>query len=511
MGIFKNYSAQNKNLKNENEILRNRILKLEESQSNAKDSFALELLNSTTIAIVLADVNEKIIEVNTEYASRFGKSREELHNTNIYAEYPEDIAKVRRQMFQKVLETKLPHTFIDNREGLWNLHQMNPIKNSKGEIVRIAIYGLNITEQRKAEIELEKSEKLFNTTVNSLSDYIHVIDKDFRILLANEACINQNKLIGFPTAIINKKLMEVYPFDNKKILDEYKEVFENGEILSTQEILSFNGKEYYTETKKIPLFENGEITRIITAIKDITHIKVAEKELEEALVTRDKFLSILAHDLINPINAVWGISEILKNEFDTLLPEKKTRFISAICDSLKQTSTLLENLLTWSRSQRNQISYLPEELKVGDLVEESITLLKNSATQKEISIVIQGNKTNKIIADKDMLGTVIRNLLSNAIKFTNRGGTITIGHKKADAGEIEIFVKDNGIGIVATNIAKLLKIDEDFMSVGTEKERGTGLGLILCQDFLRKHNSNLNIKSEEGSGSTFSFRVSAAN
>ena len=170
---------------------------------------------------------------------------------------------------------------------------------------------------------------------------------------------------------------------------------------------------------------------------------------------------------------------------------------------------MLDNLLAWSRSQRNQLSFNPVETEVLQLFHNSIEILMNTADYKEINIEIEGNESFIITADAEMISTVIRNLVSNAIKFTPRGGKIIIGYLRPNDNSIEIYIKDNGVGISSINQQKLMKLGEGYTELGTEREKGTGLGLLLCKEFLKFHKSKLEIQSQEGKGSRFSFMLKA--
>jgi len=235
-------------------------------------------------------------------------------------------------------------------------------------------------------------------------------------------------------------------------------------------------------------------------------------QLGELNATKNKLFSIIAHDLRSPFNSMLGFSKILDEEFENYDTEEKKKFISIINKGLQSSYKLLENLLSWSRLQRGTIHFKPEKINLYLLFKETSELLNQSAVNKSIKLINQITENIFIDADPDMLSTIIRNLLSNAIKFTPKGGEIkvTVNLTKTTNNQdlVEIKIKDNGIGIPKEVQTKLFDIGENTQTKGTEDESGTGLGLILCKEFVEKHNGNIWVESEEGKGSDFNFTLS---
>jgi signal transduction histidine kinase len=225
-------------------------------------------------------------------------------------------------------------------------------------------------------------------------------------------------------------------------------------------------------------------------------------ELEKVNTTKDKFFSIIAHDLKNPFHAISGFSSLLKKSFDDLDDEKKKEFISMIESSSKSASALLENLLTWSRSQTNRIRFEPENIALQKIIENTFGLMEVTANKKNIALINTVSDTETAYADANMITTVIRNLISNALKFTNQGGSITVSaHKKGN--ETIISVADTGIGMPDHVAKKIFRIESQHTTDGTSGESGTGLGLIICNEFVEKNNGKIKVESQEGEGSKF--------
>ncbi len=236
----------------------------------------------------------------------------------------------------------------------------------------------------------------------------------------------------------------------------------------------------------------------------------SEEELRLLNATKDKFFSIIAHDLKNPFNSLLGFSELLKNDFESYNTEEVKRFIGIIYESSKHGFDLLENLLQWSRSQTGRIAFLPDLVSLRDIINGSVDLLKSSADNKEIKIYNELKDELEVFGDIEMLSTVFRNLISNAIKFTPRNGRIKIKSKR-NSKTVEVSVIDTGVGISEEKIPDLFRIDRQVSTFGTANEKGTGLGLILCKEFIDKHKGRIKVTSERKNGSEFKVILPAQN
>ncbi len=233
-------------------------------------------------------------------------------------------------------------------------------------------------------------------------------------------------------------------------------------------------------------------------------VAIKTAELNELNASKDKFFSIIAHDLKNPFNTIIGFSEMLQDAVLSNDPKIIYKYASMINISSVQTFRLLENLLEWANSQRGKISFVPVVFNISELVKEEFSMLDDMAKGKNIELKNNVPEILTIEADKNMIRTILRNLITNAIKFTHKNGKVevnTIMYKN----HLEISVSDNGVGMSKDIMDKLFKIDANLSSRGTENERGTGLGLFLCKEFVEKHGGKIWTESEEGKGSTFKF------
>lgn len=232
------------------------------------------------------------------------------------------------------------------------------------------------------------------------------------------------------------------------------------------------------------------------------------KQLQELNATKDKFFSIIAHDLKNPFNTLLGFSELLTNNIKSYSQAEIEEFISIIHQTSKNGFALLENLLEWSRSQTGRIKFTPDNISFYNIVELSLNMLESNAQKKEITLVNAVEKPGMAYADENMIRTVVRNIVSNAIKFTKTGGQVKVATSLKN-DKLQVDISDTGVGIRDQDIEKLFRIDKNHSTVGTENEMGTGLGLILCKEFILKNNGKIWVTSSVGQGSTFSFTIPA--
>ena len=232
----------------------------------------------------------------------------------------------------------------------------------------------------------------------------------------------------------------------------------------------------------------------------------SERKLKEAIGTKDKLFSIIAHDLRGPIGNFMGVMDILTNKSFKISEEDQKDFLEGSKDLSERTFNLLENLLNWSKSQTGSLSINPQKHNIQAIVKDTLSLLNPAAKNKSISIISTVDESVDAYFDAPTITTVIRNLISNAIKFTRPEGTITISSEYADE-MILISVSDNGVGITKDNIDKLFIVSKNVTTPGTKGEKGTGLGLILCKEFVEKNNGKIWAESETGKGTSFKFTI----
>ena len=235
----------------------------------------------------------------------------------------------------------------------------------------------------------------------------------------------------------------------------------------------------------------------------------SEQQLRDLNARKDKFFSIVSHDVKSVLVSAIGFSKLLVSDAETLPREMIKEFASHVHSSTTNTYDLLENLLTWTRMQTGRMYYQRAWHDVNDLIQNNIIMLRDNAARKGIELKRKEDRDAQVYADRNMINSVLQNLISNAIKFTERGGEVTVSTCTYDH-TVEISVRDNGVGITPENLEKLFRIDQNLSTPGTEDEEGTGLGLVLCKEMIEKHEGRIWAESELGRGSAFYFTLPCA-
>ena len=374
-------------------------------------------------------------------------------------------------------------------------------------------------ERDKAEEELFETKNYLENLINYANAPIIVWDAESKIRLFNKAF---EFLTGYShEEAIGKKLDFLFPKESIKDTHEKIEQTLSGDYWKSIEIpiLCKNNETRIVLWNSANIYDVDCQTLISTIAQgnDITEMKKAEEKLEkyasdlkELNATKDKFFGIIAHDLKNPFSSILVASELLYSEPDKFEPAKIELFSKILRDAAKSAYALLENLLEWSRTQTGNIEFNPQNVNITELISNNLTQVKVYATNKNIKLLSNVIDDVHIFADKNMLNTVIRNLLNNAVKFTNKGGKVVVDAKLSNK-VITLSVKDNGIGIPKKDIDKLFRIDTKYTNIGTANERGTGLGLLLCKEFVEKHGGQIWVESQIGKGSEFKFTIPLKN
>lgn len=231
-----------------------------------------------------------------------------------------------------------------------------------------------------------------------------------------------------------------------------------------------------------------------------------EANLRELNATKDKFFSIIAHDLKSPFNGILGFSNILNEQLKLKDYDGIEEYSAIIHQSSQRAMNLITNLIEWSRSQSGRMDFNPDYVEISSLLNEIYEISNVAAREKSISLKMEIPRHLSVLLDKEMISSVIRNLISNAIKFTHPGGEIIVRAELLNY-DLQISVKDTGVGIASQNLVKLFRIDETYSVTGTNNEKGTGLGLILCKEFVEKHKGKIWVESKVDKGSTFFFTI----
>jgi PAS domain S-box-containing protein len=360
-----------------------------------------------------------------------------------------------------------------------------------------------------AERALEKSEEKFRSIMENSSDAIFITNQKGKYVYSNKAA---SDMLGYSaTEIAGKTFADISPPDK---IEEYSDVFkhiltEGKKILTEIELLKKDGNFISTDLSAV-LLPDGTV---YGSCRDISERKKAElslRENEKQLIRlnadKDMFISILGHDLKSPFTSLLGLSGALLEDFNKLNNDEIVYYLNHINKAAQNTYNLLENLLNWTRAQSGKIPFNPQIISFDNICNNTIAVLFPGADAKSITINYNAADITEVFADIDMVKTILRNLVSNAIKFTNKNGVINISTIKTQRGTT-ISVSDNGIGIEPDNLAKLFDISQVLSTTGTSEETGTGLGLLLCKEFVEKHGGKIWVESEIGKGSIFYFSL----
>jgi signal transduction histidine kinase len=242
-------------------------------------------------------------------------------------------------------------------------------------------------------------------------------------------------------------------------------------------------------------------------LKDKTkELADANIQLKDLNSSKDKLFSIIAHDLKNPFSVILGYSKLLATQFQTFTEENRIKYVDRIFQSTKAVYNLLDNLLNWADTQINSLNLNREKVDLQQTIHDTIILLNENSAKKDLEITSNLSESLYVYADANMLSSVIQNLLTNAIKFTPHGGKIDIHLSKTNK-KVQVSIADSGIGMSEELVGNIFKIDKSTSRKGTNGERGTGLGLILCKEFITKNKGDIWVESKPEQGSTFYFTL----
>ena len=373
---------------------------------------------------------------------------------------------------------------------------------------------VEISERKRTEEALRESEKRFHSLFENMGEGVALHELEFedgkpvnyRIIDVNKSF---EKIIGARHLKVAGKLStDAYHVTSPPYLEEYSKVAINKRVIYFE--THFASLDKYFAISVAPWRENG----FATIFSDITERMIAEAEINlknEQLIKlnaeKDKFFSIIAHDLRGPLSTFLGLTEIMAKELPRLTMAEIQKIAERMMNSASSLYGLLENLLQWSQIRQGLIPFRPEELNLLSVFTDTIAMVMESAQKKKIKFTFDIRKDIIVFADKNILQTIIRNLVSNAIKFTPGGGKIKLSATIGADRSVEIAVSDSGIGMSQEIIENLFRIGLQTNRIGTDNEPSTGLGLLLCKEFVEKHKGQIRVESLEGKGSTFYFNL----
>ena len=489
-----------------------------ESEAELSNNYSLLRIAGETARFGgwIADLEDNKVIWSDEVAAIHGKPKgySPLISEAISYYAPECVDRI-KFVFSECVKNGTPYDeelVIINVVGdrIWVRVTGEAVRENNGKIVKIQGSFQDISEKKQAEEALRKSEELLSLFVKNSPIYAFIKEVTPTVSRVLKASENYKDMIGIAgSEMIGKTMYELFPaeFAAKITADDWT-IISEGKVLFMEEEL---GDRSYT-TIKFPISLGNENLLAGYTI-DVTERKRAEEalrkseaNLSELNATKDKFFSIIAHDLRSPFHNIVGFSNLLVRDAFAKNYERIEKYADIIQDSSIRAMELLKNLLEWSRSQTGRMEFSPEKLQVDEFIDGVIRSMILPAQFKNISICTNIPSNLTVSADKEMLSAILRNLISNAIKFTNPEGAIVVAASQRK-NEVLISVTDNGVGIEEDEIWKLFRIDQNHSTSGTHNEKGTGLGLILCKEFVDKHGGRIWAESKAGKGSLFCFTI----
>lgn len=390
----------------------------------------------------------------------------------------------------------------------------SPVYDDKGTIWASLISFQDITERKQSEIALKEREKELSSLAESMPQIVLTARADGWITYLNQQWVEYTGL-SLEESYGYGWFSTFHPDNRQQAIDKWKKAVDNKALYSLEcRLRCHDGNYKWWLVRGVPqVNEQGEIIKWFGTFTDIEKIKNTEytlKQSEKQLLRlnddKNRFISILGHDLKSPLSNILGFSELLIDDIQTLNTDEIKEYTGNIVKSARITIKLLEDILMWARTQQGNIPFKPQILNFREVTDKVLEILNPNAFAKNITVDNHSARDIKVYADSDMLKTVLLNIISNAIKFSVQEGLITINAERTDS-VITVTISDNGIGIPPANLAKLFEISEVLTTKGTAGETGTGLGLLFCKELVEKHGGTIWTTSEVGKGSDFKFTL----
>lgn len=370
--------------------------------------------------------------------------------------------------------------------------------------------SLSATPKKKYRRVKEINEFL-EAVLNKIPDPVFIKNEEhIWVYLNDSAC----ELFGFDRKnLIGKSDYDIFI---KEEADEYWKVdnivFKTGKDVRNEEFQThpITGKRRIIDTKKTLYIDSEGEKYIVGIIRDITELKEAKEQLENEMKTKEKIFMMIAHDLKEPFNALLGFTSLLKSRYSELDDSKRKSFIENINKIGWNTFRLIQNILDWTAIETGKIEYRPKNVNIKSIIDSSLNLNKQSAIEKKIKIKTEISDINlQVFADQYLLSTVLRNLISNAIKFSNTKGTLIVKVSGPETDMLTCCVIDNGIGISRDDADKLFSEPEAITTPEYADNKGIGLGLVLCKEFVTKNHGEIWFEPNQPEGSKFCFTIPA--
>ncbi|HAQ65449.1 MAG TPA: hypothetical protein DCR43_06325 [Bacteroidales bacterium] len=406
--------------------------------------------------------------------------------------------------------------FVFNGEECRFDFEVAPIYGPDHETNIIAVGVNETTNQWNAERKLRESEQRYRFLADNVADVILQMNAAGDLMYVSPGI---DLFLGLnPAGVIGQQFNSILAPDSvsefHSVLYRLNQTKSNAVESLDLQFLSKSGHLVWGEVRFNAVFDNrNRLTDIMGVIRDITLRHETEIKLKETSArllelnrTKDKFFSLIAHDLKNPMNAICGFAELLNDEFNDLTDEEKRHYVKNVLNSASDINRLLDDLLVWSRTQTGSFSFRPESVNLSLLINEAIIFTGLNAEKKACLVINEVLFEQTVFGDVNMIRTILRNIISNAIKFSYRGGRIIITATQTDQS-VCTTISDNGVGMSDQMVSELLNSENSKNTVGTEGEKGTGFGLLISKEFIGHHKGRLVINSRQGYGTAISFTL----
>ena len=402
-----------------------------------------------------------------------------------------------------------------NGELYWESAKISPIMDESDRITHYVAVKENITKRRQIEESLRKSEAFNKSIVENEPECVKLMAPDGTLTYMNGAGLRMIEADSLDQVVGKSIYHLIAPESREAYIALTENVFKgiSGKLIF--EIIGLRGTHRWLETSVVPMLDlKGEVESLLGITRDITGFRKAElkirkqnHELVKVNAEKDKFFSIIAHDLRGPFNGFLGLTEIMAKELPRMTMAEIQDLSMILHNSARDLYNLLGNLLEWSLIKRGLVTYHPSAIILATAIPESLSLTLEAANRKGITVKMNIPDDLAVFADLNMFQTILRNLANNAVKFTHKGGKIAISAEQAADHFVRISVQDNGIGMKKQRIKNLFRLDVNTSRIGTEGESSTGLGLIICKDLIEEHNGQLHIESKPNNGTVFGFTL----
>lgn len=489
-------------------------LNIYKKELQSKSDLLISIADNVPALIAITNKDFRYTYTNKSFEDFFGYTKEQFFDKHIKDILGTEAFQRAYPHYLSALEgqTEVYENTVLNKDGSIRYIQvtLKPFY-SNHEIIGSLILSIDITSMKNKELAIEESEARFKSMFEKHSSVMLLIEPiSGRIINANQSAANFYG--GTVADLCQRNINEFNTLPPELVEEERKKAVEEKRNYFIFTHMLLNGKERIVEVHSSPIIYNENLI-LFSIIHDITErtkaeeaLKRSEKELKKLNEDKDRFISIISHDLKGPIYSIHGLLELIVPNIKNYTQDETENFIKMIYNSVHDTTQLLEEILVWARSNSGRIPFEPKLINIEHVFNDVLQNLNQVANDKNIAIQYRAKQEITVFADSNMIHTVLRNLIANAIKFTYKDGLIEI-IAEHNPTNVQITVADNGVGISPEVIEKLFNLSHKITTEGTAKEKGTGLGLLLCKEFIDKHHGKIWVESTEGFGSKFMFTI----